>query len=529
MNWIELLLSATALLLAAAAFWRTWSADPRKDTKDLAILQAFQDLRTTLDSLPGRIADEVSASPLREAVEGVRESVRLMGESMGDHLVQQTKAQTAWHAGMELGLARNLESQQAVAGSVESGVKAVVTAVQNASAAMDAALAKVSGEIVKIPAAIAQSATEVTRSVATGAQQTADHVAKALTESAPKSDGTSQEIVLAKLDSAVEGVQQMVEVQRHARQDAQTMAQARERDAASQLQALETLRTSLGALSLLESLSTSMDVAVRTLDARLQAMLEQAATAQVDALAQATLQLEQASTERKEIADAVALVVAGLDTISREMPVRIAQESAQRPAPHPELEELAMAVRDSGHLRGDVGRQVAEAVGRVGQQLSESGSRAEESRERAGVALDQALSSLQELAADLRVSLSPLSEALTGHGQLVAPLATALGAARDRLEEASTSLRANQVEFSASVELFSQGAQELQSGLALFAREGEKEGAEDPRAAQKALLEALERLLGGFADSLKAHLSESDLRMRETLTELATRLPSPQG
>lgn len=527
MNWIELFLSAAAMLLAAAAFWRTWSSDPRKENKDMAILQAFQDLRTTLESLPGRIADETSASPLREAVEGVRESVHRLGESLGEHLEQQTQAQAAWHGAMEAGLERMAESQKTVAVGVDSSAKLVVSAVQAVSGTLEAALGKVSGEVVKIPAGIAQASTAITQSVAAGAQKTADLVSKALAESAGKTDDSSQEIVIAKLDAVVESVQQVVEVQRQARQDAQVLAQARERDAVAQLQAMESMRSELGALSLLAPLSGSVDSAVRTLETKLQAMIDQARAAQADLQAQAAEQAQQASGERKELSESVGLVVAGLEVLGREMPVRIAQESAQRPAPHPELEELAMAVRESGHLRGDVGRQVAEAVGRVGQQLTESGARAEESRERAGVALDQALGSLQELAADLRVSLSPLSEALTGHGQLVAPLASALGAAKDRLEETSTSLRANQVEFSASVELFTQGAQELQTGLALFAREGEKEGAEDPRAAQKALLEALERLLGGFADSLKAHLSESDLRMRETLTELTTRLPAP--
>ncbi|QQS04796.1 MAG: hypothetical protein IPK50_21345 [Fibrobacterota bacterium] len=529
MNGIELFLAAAAMLLAAAAFWRTWSSDPRKENKDMAILQAFQDLRATLESLPGRIADETSASPLREAVEGVRESVHRLGESLGEHLEQQTQAQSAWHSAMEQSLTRVSESQQVVASGVESGVKSVVSAVQGLSGAIDAAAAKVSGDVAKIPAGISQASSEVAQAVAKGAQHTADLVAKALAEAAPGTDDSSQEIVVARLDAAVAGILQVAEVQSQTRQDAQALAQARERDAAAQLQALESLRSELGGLSLLAPLSGSVDSAVRTLDAKLQAMLDQSRGAQVDLQAQAAELAQQASGERTELSESVALVVAGLEALGRELPVRIAQESAQRPAPHPELEELAMAVRESGHLRGDVGRQVAEAVGRVGQQLSESGSRAEESRERAGVALDQALGSLQELAADLRVSLSPLSEALTGHGQLVAPLASALGAAKDRLEEASTSLRANQVEFSASVELFTQGAQELQTGLALFAREGEKEGAEDPRAAQKALLEALERLLGGFADSLKAHLSESDLRMRETLTELTTRLPSPQA
>jgi len=55
------------------------------------------------------------------------------------------------------------------------------------------------------------------------------------------------------------------------------------------------------------------------------------------------------------------------------------------------------------------------------------------------------------------------------------------------------------------------------------------QGLLDPRQAQNALLEALERLLKGFSGSLAALLSESDLRTRETLAELAARLPGTEG
>ena len=139
------------------------------------------------------------------------------------------------------------------------------------------------------------------------------------------------------------------------------------------------------------------------------------------------------------------------------------------------------------------------------------------------------MDSLEAFVSRLETRLAPLSDALKGHGDAVAPMAQGLNQAQDRLEEAASSLRANQVEFAASVALFTQAAQELSGGLSLFAHEGEKQGSEDPRAAQKALLESLDRLMGGFADSLKALLTESDLRTREVLTEIAARLPAGEG
>lgn len=564
MNWVELLLSATALVLAAAAFRRASSSDPRKESREAAILQGFQDLRTTLESLPGRIADETAASPLREAVEGVRESVNRLGESLGEHLHEQSQAQRVGQAAVEQGLERLQGGLQAVASQVESGAKATVASVNTASgnlqgaatflasevanvssestqinkgivglcaevASVGKAMGSLLAETSKIPPALAQSSADVVQAVASSVATNAELLTKSLSEPLPQVEDPDRGLVASRLSELVDGLQQVVEGQRESRREAQASAQSQERGLQAQILSLEAMRSDLGALRLLEGLSGSAKSAADSLESKLQEWIEQAKLSDESSQARSIQQAELASGERKEIVEAVSLLALGLEALGRDMPVRIAQESAARPAPHPELEELAMAVRESGHLRGDVGRQVADAVGRVGQQLSESGQRAEESRERAGGALDAALASLQQLAGDLRASLSPLSDALTGHGQLVAPLATALGAAKDRLEESSCSLRANQVEFSASVELFTQSAQELQSGLALFAREGEKEGAEDPRAAQKALLEALERLLGGFADSLKAHLSESDLRMRETLTELTTRLPAPQA
>jgi len=217
--------------------------------------------------------------------------------------------------------------------------------------------------------------------------------------------------------------------------------------------------------------------------------------------------------------------VRGLSQAVSALPVRIAEEVAARPAPAPELEELAVAVRESGHLRGDVARQVADAVSRVGQELSESGRSTAADREAAAASLEQAARALAGAVDAVREAVAPLQGALSAHGEALAPLSAALSAARDRLEESAGTHRANQVEFAASVDVFGKAAQDLAGGLSAFAREGELGVTEDPRAVQKAQMDALDRILTGFSESLKALLAESDLRTREVLAEIAARLP----
>jgi hypothetical protein len=70
--------------------------------------QDFALLRDAINALPGRIADETSASPLREAVEAVRESITVLGESL------ETRTAAA--------RARELESATAIADAVKVAV-----------------------------------------------------------------------------------------------------------------------------------------------------------------------------------------------------------------------------------------------------------------------------------------------------------------------------------------------------------------------------------------------------------------------
>lgn len=237
--------------------------------------------------------------------------------------------------------------------------------------------------------------------------------------------------------------------------------------------------------------------------------------------------------ERQErILGALEPLSSGIDAVRQELsslPSRTAEEIAARPAPAPELEELAMAVRDAGALRGDSVRSVADAVSRVAERLEASAEDGRAAREDAASRLEQSLSSLESVAGGVREALAPLGEALRGHGEVVVPVVKGLAEAQDRFEEAAVSLRANQAEFAASVGVFTHAAQDLSSGLGAFAREGADDVARDPAAVQQALLEALEKLLVGFSESLRATLVDADLRHREALVELAARLPERAG
>jgi hypothetical protein len=430
MNWIELLLAAAAVFLAAAAFRQSGkgaSHQAEDAARDAALRQELALLREGIDRLPGRIADETAASPLREAVEAVRESINRLGDSFKAHT--------------EASLTQSAASSSAVTESIKSSVSGL--------AAPLATLAELQGR--QLEAASAQS-------------------------------------------RALDGLAGAV------RASSEASASARTETRTAVLSGVERLTERTGALS--EGLRAGAESTVG-----LKASLESILSA-MDGL-------------RGNWTESIVSLRTDLEVL----PVRFAQAAAERPAPAPELEELAVAVRESGHLRGDVARQVAEAVARVGQELSESAAQARGDRDAAQGALESAMGRLGEVASQVRSALEPLEGALAGHGEAVAPMVQALQAAQDRLEEASSTQRANQVEFSASVDLFGHAAQELSTGLSAFAREGDKDGLEDPRQAQKALLEALERILKGFSDSLRALLSESDLRTRETLAELAARLP----
>lgn len=431
MIWIELLLSATAVLLAAAAFKRADSAarQSQDPTREAAIHQDLAELFKHVEALPGRIADETSASPLREALESVRESIQQLGETFGPQ-ADSTRDAIKDAAG-------------SVSKSVEKTLSGLTPALERI-AGLDARLKEI---------AAAQSA---------------------------------------------------------------------------QIQAVQDLPGELRA---------SLDAAGSKLDARLEA-LERIATATQSLPESLVAPIEAIRTDLAALPVRIAEEVAARPTPEPELqalrselstlPTRIAEEIAARPTPAPELEELAAAVRDSGHLRGDVAEQVAHAVSSVSRELADATAQARQDRDAAASTLDAAMVRLEALIAQVGAALEPLESALSGHGETVRPLAQALESARTQLEEAGGTQRANQVEFSASVDVFTRAAQELSSGLSAFAREGDREGAEDPRKAQAALLEALERILSGFSESLRTLLSESDLRTRETLAELAARLPGGQ-
>jgi len=403
MNWIELLLAAAALVLAAAAFRQTRA--PKTDgngARDAALHQDLALLRDAINALPGRIADETAASPLREAVEAVRESITVLGESL--------EARTA------AARARDAESTTALVGAVKDAVSGLSTPL---------------GALAELQARQLEALAAQTRALEGLAERTGR-----LSEGVHSGFETT-----AGLKTPVEGI-----------------------------------------LSSLDGLRGDWTESIHSLRSDLAAL-----------------------------------------------PARLAEAAAVHPVPAPELQELALAVRESGTLRGEVERGVARAVAEVGRELSESGARAAEDRMSAAKAMDAALERLEGVASGVRSALEPLEGMLSGQSASVGPLVQALEAARDRLDEAAGTQRANQVEFSATVEIFARAAQELSKGLSLFAREGELEGLADPRQAQNALLEALERLLKGFSGSLGALLSESDLRTRETLAELAARLPGSEG
>jgi|GEM_PF-4997111 len=239
-----------------------------------------------------------------------------------------------------------------------------------------------------------------------------------------------------------------------------------------------------------------------------------------------------ASSRQDRLLEAVGGLASAIDSVRDALvtlPVRTAEEIAARPAPAPELEELAVAVRDAGGLRGDAVRSVADAVSRVSDRLEASADEGRVAREEAASHLARSLSTLESVADGVREALLPLGDALRGHGEAVIPVVKGFETAQDRLEEAAVSLRANQVEFAASVGVFTNAAQDLSTGLGAFAREGAEDAARDPAAIQQALLESLERLLVGFTESLRSALADADVRHREALVEIASRLPERAG
>ena len=546
-----LLLAAAALAMAFAAYRRS-AADGSKDAagaRDAALRQELSELRGALDSMPGRIADEIAASPLREALEGVRESITRTNEVFDEHVVRVGQGiessvmalQTCIDRGFH-GVGGSIEAVRNEAGagfkalgagleSSRSSTESVVRALQ----ASDPSRVLASLEAVMVRQADAASAAAAAERA--GALHAAlDKIEGAVAPLAGSVDRISLRVdalpqglepQFARVAAAVSGLSAgLTEIVESGRENARVFSGAVSSDKV------------VGAV---EAQAASFDRVVDAIQAQ-----SLAADRIVAALGQggdsgevvaAVRELGQEVSKSAKIAEEASLpVLEGLESLSRELgeaisalPLKIAEASANHARPMPELEELAIAVRESGHMRGDAARSVADAVSRVGQELSESADAASSARSESAQSLQVALERLEAFSAQIESRLAPLADALKGHGDAVGPIANGLSLAQDRLEEAAASLRANQVEFAASVGLFTQAAQELSGGLSLFAREGDRQGAEDPRAAQKALLESLDKLMGGFAESLKALLTESDLRTREVLTEIAARLPAGEG
>jgi exonuclease VII small subunit len=467
-----LILAAAALAVALAAIRKSSDgAKGRSEARDQGIRQELSDLRQVMESLPGRIADETAASPLREAVEGVRESISQAGQTMEEHVQR-----------VGLGFA---SSTQAVESSLDRGFKGIadrLDALRASSEAGSKALASMDPSSGMKP--LEASLREVLRAIQEGSAVRE----KSFEAGLHKIELSLLPVVdsLGRLAGRVDSLPEALEAQ-FARVESATRA------------------VSGGLTEIVE--------ATRSLaDSQLNSQGSEPVVAAVSAIEQ------ELSNLSKELGSSIAA-----------LPLKIAEASANHARPVPELEELAIAVRESGHMRGDASRSVADAVSRVSQELSDSARESSEARNQTAASLQGAMDSLEAFVSRLETRLAPLSDALKGHGDAVAPMAQGLNQAQDRLEEAASSLRANQVEFAASVAVFTQAAQELSGGLSLFAHEGEKQGSEDPRAAQKALLESLDRLMGGFAESLKSLLTESDLRTREVLAEIAARLPAGEG
>lgn len=545
-----LLLAAAALAMAFAAY-RKSTAGGSKDgaaAREAAYRQELSELKGVLDSMPGRIADEIAASPLREALEGVRESITRTNEVFDEHVVRVGQGiessamalQTCIDRGFH-GVGASIESVRNEAGA---GFKALGAGLESSRSATESVARALQASD---PSRVLASLEAVMVRQADAASAAAAERAEALHAALAKIEGAVAPLAgsVDRLSLHVDALPQGLEPQF-----------ARVAAAVSGLSAglteivesgRENARVFSGAVSsdkivdAVEAQAASFDRVVEAIQAqslatdRIVAALGQGGDS--GEVVAAVRELGQEVSKSAKIAEEASLpVLEGLESLSRELgaaiaalPPKIAEASANHARPMPELEELAIAVRESGHMRGDAARSVADAVSRVGQELSESAQAASSARSESAQSLQVALERLEAFSAQIESRLAPLADALKGHGDAVGPIANGLSLAQDRLEEAAASLRANQVEFAASVGVFTQAAQELSGGLSLFAREGDRQGAEDPRAAQKALLESLDKLMGGFAESLKALLTESDLRTREVLTEIAARLPAGEG
>ncbi|MEK7394757.1 MAG: hypothetical protein AAB214_19535, partial [Fibrobacterota bacterium] len=490
-EFATLLLAAAALVMAIAAF-RKATATSGKDSeaaRDVALRQELSALKSVIDTLPGRIADETAASPLREAMEGVRESITRASETLDDHVMRVGQGFTVSTQAMEAsldrgfkGLAINLDSLRT---ATENGNKALASSdPAKGFASLEAAL----------------------RDALKAADEHADVREKAIEAGLRRIELSLLPVVdsIGRLSGRVDALPEGLETQ-FARLESAT------KGLATGLTEIVNVSRELAASQANAGGSDEVVKAVEAQSASITNVVEaiQSQSVASDRIVAAVQSLGQELAASKNGAEEAALpVLEGLETLSKDLraslsalPLQIAEASANHARPIPELEELAIAVRESGHMRGDAARSVADAVSRVSQELSEAALAGSEARTESAASLREAMERLDAFAGQIESRLAPLADALKGHGDAVGPIANGLNMAQDRLEEAAASLRANQAEFAASVAVFTQAAQELSGGLSLFAHEGDRQGAEDPRAAQKALLESLDRLMAGFAES----------------------------
>lgn len=511
MNALPLLLAAVAVLLSAGAFLLALrSGRERKDPESSAIASA----------LHGEVAK------LGERVDSIREVVLGLPSAL---------------EGLGSGLAR-------LPAIVESRSELVKGAIE----ALPARIAQASGSDEVL------SELRAGREAATRSVERLEAIRNGLDANATSQSSSLRDLTGSIAAWARTAEQDSSATRESASQLAAGLTAASERAEANTMAQTEALR---GIASKLSDLSAIVGSAVERLDRpdsdgcaadQLEALrqanelarangekMDAAKASLVELVGTRDLSLEQAARSQEvtealanEVREAIQGAVQALSAdagktreLLQALPVRTAEEIATRPAPAPELEELAIAVRDAGALRGDSVRSIADAVSRVAERLEASAEDGRSARQDAADRLSQSLATLEAVASGVREALLPLGEALRGHGEAVVPVVQGLETAQERFEEAAVSLRVNQVEFAASVGVFTSAAQDLSTGLGAFAREGMEDASRDPAAVQQALLEALDRLLGGFSESLRATLVEADLRHREALVEIAARLP----
>jgi len=585
MNILPLLISAVAVLLSAAAFLKVLGSrkDAGSDSSRLdeaaalqarierisaqlgaiesacaALPPALEGLRGDLGQvpaalavLPGQIARETGALDVLSELRAIRETGTVAAERLAG---VRTELQTTGVA-RDAGFRRLTESVAAVQAALEAGAargssdsEPLLEALREATARGEAGRQAVQERLdalVCLPDLLRSLQASV---VAQDSSSRLDALAASLSvvpESLRSLSATlSAQDPSARLDAIATSLAGLPESVR----DLTAVAAAQ--DPSSRLDAAAaSLATIADLLRSVDGSLPALDMSDR-LDRQTAALLELRTdlASAAERLAATTSGAGGAEAQERERAEAAAIVrderlskaleelaielsggLEALREVVSTLPARTAEEIAARPAPAPELEELAMAVRDAGALRGDSVRSVADAVSRVAERLEESAENGRAAREDAASRLADSLATLESVASGVREALLPLGQALKGHGESVLPVLDGLGKAQERFEEAAVSLRVNQVEFASSVGLFSSAAHDLSAGLGAFAREGGEDEARDPAAVQQALLDALDRLLTGFAESLRATLAEADLRHREALAEIAARLPGSAG